>query len=288
MWRVIQARRRGRAAARLHVRIVALFSVIAAAARHPGRGGRERHARSRSRPPVLAADPFDDRKLADRRGCLCARARAVRARRRHRDRHRAGAREAAVRSVARPVPQVPGRAGVDPRTAGGHAARQGSQRHRAGRFTGQPASSASRRPTSSPRSTIPSRRSAMFLDANYVAAIIKLRGYTDTYLYIARLLDPRVVAQLHATREGVAQYADLEVAPGRRADRLWPDVHRDRADRAAVGGLDRAQFRELPGRADPPPDRRRPGRRDRQSLRSGADPARRRAISPSSARPSTR
>ena len=31
MWRVIQARRRGRAAARLHVRIVALFSVIAAA-----------------------------------------------------------------------------------------------------------------------------------------------------------------------------------------------------------------------------------------------------------------
>jgi two-component system nitrogen regulation sensor histidine kinase NtrY len=51
---------------------------------------------------------------------------------------------------------------------------------------------------------------AMFLDANYVAAIIKLRGYQDTYLYIARLLDPRVLAQLNATREGVAQYADLE------------------------------------------------------------------------------
>ena len=50
----------------------------------------------------------------------------------------------------------------------------------------------------------------MFLDANYVAAIIKLRGYQDTYLYIARLLDPRVLAQLNATREGVAQYADLE------------------------------------------------------------------------------
>src|SRR6516162_11493331 len=30
VWRVVQARRRGRAAARLHVRIVALFSVIAA------------------------------------------------------------------------------------------------------------------------------------------------------------------------------------------------------------------------------------------------------------------
>src|SRR5207249_7719077 len=30
LWKVLQARRRGRAAARLHVRIVALFSVIAA------------------------------------------------------------------------------------------------------------------------------------------------------------------------------------------------------------------------------------------------------------------
>ncbi len=50
---------------------------------------------------------------------------------------------------------------------------------------------------------------AMFLDANYVAAIIKLRGYNDTYLYIARLLDPRVLAQLRATQAGVAQYADL-------------------------------------------------------------------------------
>ena len=35
---------------------------------------------------------------------------------------------------------------------------------------------------------------AMFLDQKYVAAIIKLRGYNDVYLYIARLLDPRVLA----------------------------------------------------------------------------------------------
>src|SRR6201993_4072631 len=50
---------------------------------------------------------------------------------------------------------------------------------------------------------------AMFLDENYVAAIIKLRGYNDVYLYIARLLDPRVLAQLRATQASVAQYADL-------------------------------------------------------------------------------
>jgi two-component system nitrogen regulation sensor histidine kinase NtrY len=51
---------------------------------------------------------------------------------------------------------------------------------------------------------------AMFLDAGYVAAIMKLRNYGDTYLYIARLLDPRVLIQLRAMREGVAQFADLE------------------------------------------------------------------------------
>jgi len=50
---------------------------------------------------------------------------------------------------------------------------------------------------------------AMFLDDNYVAAIIRLRGYNDVYLYIARLLDPRVLAQLRATQAGMAQYADL-------------------------------------------------------------------------------
>src|SRR6478672_3132945 len=49
----------------------------------------------------------------------------------------------------------------------------------------------------------------MFLDNNYVAAIIKLHDYTDTYLYIARVLDPRVLAQLRATQAGVAHYADL-------------------------------------------------------------------------------
>src|SRR5262245_24843215 len=50
----------------------------------------------------------------------------------------------------------------------------------------------------------------VFLEANYVAAVIKLRVYTDTYLYVVRLLDPRVVAQLRATREGVNQLAEIQ------------------------------------------------------------------------------
>ncbi len=55
---------------------------------------------------------------------------------------------------------------------------------------------------------------AMFLDANYVAAIIKLRNYDDTYLYIARLLDPRVLAQLRATREGVGAVSPISRRAG--------------------------------------------------------------------------
>jgi two-component system, NtrC family, nitrogen regulation sensor histidine kinase NtrY len=47
-------------------------------------------------------------------------------------------------------------------------------------------------------------------DTNYVAAIIKLEKYSDNYLYVAQLLDPRVVPQLQAMRAGVNEYAALE------------------------------------------------------------------------------
>ena len=52
-------------------------------------------------------------------------------------------------------------------------------------------------------------RVEMVLDDNYVAAIIKLHDYPDMYLYIARVLDPRIMAQLRATQGGIAHYADL-------------------------------------------------------------------------------
>ena len=47
-------------------------------------------------------------------------------------------------------------------------------------------------------------------DTNYVAAVIKLKKYDDHYLYVTRLLDPRVVPQLQATRESVSEYAELQ------------------------------------------------------------------------------
>jgi two-component system, NtrC family, nitrogen regulation sensor histidine kinase NtrY len=50
---------------------------------------------------------------------------------------------------------------------------------------------------------------------NYVAAVIKLRAFSDTYLYVARSLDPRVAAQVERLRLGVAQFAELnERRPG--------------------------------------------------------------------------
>jgi two-component system, NtrC family, nitrogen regulation sensor histidine kinase NtrY len=51
---------------------------------------------------------------------------------------------------------------------------------------------------------------AVFIEANYVAAVIRLRSFNDTFLYVARLLDPRVVAQLRQTQASVAEYAALE------------------------------------------------------------------------------
>jgi two-component system nitrogen regulation sensor histidine kinase NtrY len=51
---------------------------------------------------------------------------------------------------------------------------------------------------------------AMFLESRSVAAVIKLRGYEDTYLYVARPLDPRVIDQLQATQASVAEFANLE------------------------------------------------------------------------------
>ena len=47
-------------------------------------------------------------------------------------------------------------------------------------------------------------------DTDYVAAVMKLEHYDDYYLYVTRLLDPRVVPQLQATQASVTEYAAIE------------------------------------------------------------------------------
>ncbi|MBI3702825.1 MAG: PAS domain-containing sensor histidine kinase, partial [Rhizobiales bacterium] len=61
-----------------------------------------------------------------------------------------------------------------------------------------------------PRITEENPQIVLLPDTNYVAAIVKLQQYDDRYLYVTRLLDPRVVPQLQATRASVTEYATLE------------------------------------------------------------------------------
>jgi two-component system, NtrC family, nitrogen regulation sensor histidine kinase NtrY len=51
---------------------------------------------------------------------------------------------------------------------------------------------------------------AFLSDANYVGAVTKLRGYDNVYLYVARFIDPQVLAQIRETQTSIAQYANLE------------------------------------------------------------------------------
>jgi two-component system nitrogen regulation sensor histidine kinase NtrY len=51
---------------------------------------------------------------------------------------------------------------------------------------------------------------AVFPEANYVAAVIRLRNYDDMFLYVARLLDPRVMAQLKQTETSATEYGQIE------------------------------------------------------------------------------
>ena len=45
-----------------------------------------------------------------------------------------------------------------------------------------------------------------------IAAAVKLRGYDDLYLYVAQMLDPRVMQQIAATQESIGDYALLEAS----------------------------------------------------------------------------
>src|SRR5882757_7706690 len=209
VWGVVQARRRGRAAARLHVRIVALFSVIAAV------------------PAILVAvvasvtlDRGLDRLFSQQTHSLIENSLIVADAyvREHVQFVRADAIAIAI-ELARAKPLF------DQSREQFHQylAVQASIRGLPGvmlldkdlKVIDQVDAQANQsfiKPTAEVLAAINDTEPqvAMFLDANYIAAIIKLRGYTDTYLYIARLLDPRVLAQLRATQAGVAQYADLE------------------------------------------------------------------------------
>jgi two-component system, NtrC family, nitrogen regulation sensor histidine kinase NtrY len=50
----------------------------------------------------------------------------------------------------------------------------------------------------------------MMLASNYVAAVVKVRGFDNAYLFVTRILDPLVVANLRQTQASIREYADKE------------------------------------------------------------------------------
>jgi two-component system, NtrC family, nitrogen regulation sensor histidine kinase NtrY len=212
VWHILQARRRGKAAARLHVQIVALFSVIAAlpaimvavvASITLDRGLDQlfsARARSMMENSLIVADAYirehaqSIRADTDAMAIDVSRARPLFDQDRERFRQFFKA-QASLRDLPTAM-MIAGDQTVilkaDIQLPPGL----------------QP-------PAVPPPETLAKAAEGLpqvgFLsDANYVGAVTKLRGYDDTYLYVARFIDPQVLAQIRDTQTSIAQYANLE------------------------------------------------------------------------------
>jgi two-component system nitrogen regulation sensor histidine kinase NtrY len=209
MWQVVQARRSGRAAARLHVRIVALFSFIAAA------------------PAIMVAivasvtlDRGLDRLFSTRTRVAIENSLIV-AEAYLRD-HAQIARSDII-AIAIDLTRNKTIFDQDPEKLQQFLTFQAQLRGLAAtivldkdlKVIARADVNANQTFALPPRDALPrigSREPQIVLlpDANYVAAVIKLEQYDDYYVYLTRLLDPRVVPQLQATQASATEYAALE------------------------------------------------------------------------------
>jgi two-component system nitrogen regulation sensor histidine kinase NtrY len=207
VWLIVQARRRGRAGARLHVRIIALFSIVAAVPTilvalvatvtldrglAPWFSSRIQSVIANSQ---MVAQAYINEHAALLRSEIAAMAidvaRAKPLFDQDRDRFRQFlSAQAQVRGLPLTlivhsdlsVIETAGDKNFAPPTAAGALANVGEQ---------QP-------------------QVALFLESKTAAGVIKLRGYDDAYLYVARPLDPKIIEQLQATQESVNEFANLE------------------------------------------------------------------------------
>ncbi|NOJ47863.1 sensor histidine kinase NtrY-like [Bradyrhizobium archetypum] len=209
VWLVIQARRRGRAAARLHVQIVSLFSIIAVlpavlvaivANVTIDRGldrlfsGPTREVMQNSL-TVARAYMQEHAKLI--RGDILGMANDIARARPLFDQDRRSFLELlTANAVARNLPAA---MLVDKDGNILVTAKTGIQQE----FTTPPQDFLNNVNEEEPAI-------AVFPEANYVAAVIRLRAFDNTFLYVARLLDPRVISQLKQTEASVAEYAQIE------------------------------------------------------------------------------
>ena len=209
VWKVVQARRRGRAGSRLHVQIVGLFAVIAAVptvlvsvvASTTLDRGLDRFFSTRTRAMIeqsmIVANAYVTEHAEAIRGDLLAMAydlgRAKSIFDSDRDQfQKIISAQAAGRGLSAAILLNPDGLAVDKAAA-----------------------------TVDKKVVLPTPdllaevnetepRVALIPEDNHLAAVVKLRGYDGIYLYGARMLDPRVVAQLRATQESVGEFANLE------------------------------------------------------------------------------
>jgi two-component system nitrogen regulation sensor histidine kinase NtrY len=212
VWQMVQARRRGRAAARLHVQIVGLFSVIAVlpavlvavvANVTIDRGldrlfsGPTREAIQNS---VTIARAYMNEHAQLIQGDILGMANDIFRARQLYDQDLKSFREFLTASAA--SRNLPGAMLID----------KDAQPLRGTTDTGTQLAFAPPAPeflSNNVNETEP--EIAVLPDENYVAAVIRLRAFTEpTYLYVARQLDPRVVEQLKQTEASAAEYAAIE------------------------------------------------------------------------------
>jgi two-component system, NtrC family, nitrogen regulation sensor histidine kinase NtrY len=209
LWQVVQARRRGRAAARLHVQIVGLFSVIAVlpavlvaiVANVTIDRGFDRLFSGPTREViqnsliVARAYLYEHAELI--RGDILGMANDISRARPLYDQDRGTFRELLTTSAA--SRNLPGAMLID---------KDGHPLERAETAIQQAFTTPAPEFLSNVKEDEP--EISVFPEGNYVAAVIRLRAFNDTFLYVARLLDPHVVAQVNETQASVAEYAELE------------------------------------------------------------------------------
>jgi two-component system nitrogen regulation sensor histidine kinase NtrY len=209
VWQVVQARRRGRAAARLHVQIVGLFSIIAAApaillavvASVTLDRGLDRFFSPRTQAVIanslIVAEAYLNEHAQYIRGETMAMAFDLARAKPLFDQDRERFRQLLTAQAT--FRGLPGTMIIDANRNVIEKADVKSQQE----FIAPSISALANVTDSEP--TV-----ALYKDAEYVAAVIKLRSYEDAYLYVARPLDPRVVDQLQKTQASVGEYAALE------------------------------------------------------------------------------
>ena len=209
VWQVVQARRSGRAAARLHINIVGLFSIIAAApailvaivASITLDRGLDRMFSTRTRAAIenslIVAEAYLRDHAAIVRSDIMVMSTDITRSRSIFDQDRNKLRQyltfqASVRGLAATI-IIDKDLNIIAR----------DERKINQTFAMPPRDALAKIGDSDPQIVL-------LPDTNYVAAVVKLKDFDDDYLYVTRLLDPSVVPQLQATRESVTEYAAIE------------------------------------------------------------------------------